>query len=198
MPSFLHVGCGHATKAKTIPFFQKGDWTEIRLDVDASVAPDIVATMTDMAAVATESVEAVYSSHNIEHLYAHEVEVALKEFLRVLKPAGFAVITCPDLQSACRLIAEGKLVEPAYVSPAGPIAPLDILFGHRASIQNGNRFMAHHCGFTLDVLLACINQAGFASSAGFSQPGSFALWTVGRKNRVSPADMEHFTRSLFV
>jgi hypothetical protein len=52
--------------------------------------------------------------------------VALQEFLRVPKPEGFAVITCPDLQSVCALVAEDKLTDAAYDSPAGPIAPLDI------------------------------------------------------------------------
>jgi len=197
MPSFLHVGCGSATKVNTIPFFQRGDWNEIRLDIDASVAPDIVGTMTDMAAVATGSVEAIYSSHNIEHLYAHEVDVALKEFLRVLTPTGFAVITCPDLQAACKLIAEGKLVETAYDSALGPIAPIDILFGLREPLRRGNHFMAHHCGFTLDVLLAGINQAGFGSVGGFSREGAFSLWAVCRKDRLTAPEMEQFTRSLF-
>jgi predicted SAM-dependent methyltransferase len=50
---------------------------ELRLDIDASVAPDIVATMTDMSRVADASVDAVFSSHNIEHLDPHEVPVAL-------------------------------------------------------------------------------------------------------------------------
>jgi hypothetical protein len=42
--------------------------------------PDIVGTMTDMSAVADASVDALFSSHNIEHLYPHEVPVALAEF----------------------------------------------------------------------------------------------------------------------
>jgi len=45
--------------------------------------------MLDMPAVADGSVDAIYSSHNIEHLYPDEIPVALKEFLRVLKPEGF-------------------------------------------------------------------------------------------------------------
>jgi len=69
------------------------------LDIDPSVAPDIVGTMTDMSAVATASIDAIFSSHNIEHLYPHEVPIALAEFLRVLKDDGFAVVTCPDLRS---------------------------------------------------------------------------------------------------
>ena len=41
---------------------------------------------------AQPSVDAILSSQNIEHLYPHEVALALKEFLRVLRPDGFAVI----------------------------------------------------------------------------------------------------------
>ena len=76
------------------------------------------------------------SSHAIEQacqtlpdLYRHEAPVALSKFLRVLNSDDIAVITCPDLKSVCALIAEDKLTDPAYTSPAGPIAPLDILYG---------------------------------------------------------------------
>lgn len=142
MKTFLHVGCGPKRKDQTTRGFNSPDWQELRLDIDQSVAPDIVGTMTDMSAVASKSVDAVYSSHNIEHLYPHEVPVALAEFLRVLKPNGFFVVTCPDLQSVCKLIADDKLTEAAYTSPAGPIAPLDILYGHRPAMARGNLYMA--------------------------------------------------------
>ena len=85
---FLHVGCGPKRKAATTRGFDSDQWREIRFDIDPSVAPDIIGTMTDMSTVATASVDAVFSSHNIEHLYPHEVPVALAEFLRVLKDGG--------------------------------------------------------------------------------------------------------------
>jgi ubiquinone/menaquinone biosynthesis C-methylase UbiE len=59
--------------------------------------------MTDMSAVETSSMDALYSSHNIEHVYAHEVPKALAEFKRVLRPDGFVIITCPDIQAICAL-----------------------------------------------------------------------------------------------
>jgi SAM-dependent methyltransferase len=133
---------------RTTAAFASLDWRELRLDIDPTVSPDIVGTMTDMADVPDESVDAVFSSHNIEHLYPHEVPLALAEFLRVMKPGGFAVITCPDLQSIAALVAEDKLTDAAYVSPSGPIAPIDILFGYRPQMAIGNLYMAHHCGFT--------------------------------------------------
>jgi predicted SAM-dependent methyltransferase len=175
-PVFLHVGCGPKRQGQT-PFAGK-PWCERRLDIDASVQPDLVGTMTDMGAVADASVDAVFSSHNIEHLYPHEVPLALREFRRVLKPDGFVLITCPDLQSVCRLVAENKLTEPAYQSRMGPISPLDILYGHRASMKQGNLYMAHRCGFTTKVLAGTLQAEGF-SAAVKARPQHFDLWALG-------------------
>ena len=126
-----------------------------------TVNPDIVGTMTDMSAVPDTSVDAIFSSHNIEHLYPHDVPKALTEFKRVLKPDGLVVITCPDLQSVCALVAQDRLTEPAATSPAGPITPLDILYGHRPAMAKGNLYMAHRCGFTQKVLTGTLHAAGF-------------------------------------
>ena len=61
----LHVGCGRLTKSNTTPEFNTDKWSEIRVDIDESVNPDIVASLTDMSAVESSSYDAVYSSHNI-------------------------------------------------------------------------------------------------------------------------------------
>ena len=151
MNSFLHVGCGPQNQS-SIKGFDKADWREVRFDIDPNVQPDIQGTLTDMGQVPSESMQAIFSSHNIEHIYPHEVNVALKEFLRVLTPDGFVVLTCPDLQSVCEAVANNKLLEPLYVSPAGPISPIAILYGHRGFIAQGNHFMAHRCGFTSSSL----------------------------------------------
>lgn len=180
MKSFLHVGCGPKRKQQTTRGFGTAEWTEIRLDIDASVQPDVIGTMTDMTAVASESVDAIYSSHNIEHLYPHEVPVALNEFKRVLKPQGFVVITCPDLQTVCELVAQDKLTEPAYISPAGPITPLDILFGHRTPMSKGNLYMAHRCGFTQRVLTGSLQASGFPTVATKRRGHPYYdLWALG-------------------
>ncbi len=193
MHKFIHVGCGPKRKDRTTPGFNTADWQEVRFDIDASVAPDITGTMTDMSAVPTASMDALFSSHNIEHLYPHEVAVALAEFRRVLTPNGFAVITCPDLQSVCALVAEDKLTEPAYTSPAGPIAPIDILYGHRAAMQAGNLYMAHRCGFTEKVLVACLKEAGFAMVASRARSGPyFDLWAVATVAEIAPDALREF------
>ena len=78
------------------------------------------------------------------------------------------------------MIVADKLDEPAYVSPAGPIAPLDILYGHRPQIAMGNVFMAHRTGFTARTLSEVLVSAGFAQVK-VERGKSFDLWAVGYK-----------------
>ena len=94
----MNVGCGYPLRQKLHPHFHGSEWREVRLDLDPARQPDIVCSITDMSPVAADSVDAVWSSHNLEHLQRHEVPVALAEFLRVLKPAGLLLLTLPDLQ----------------------------------------------------------------------------------------------------
>ena len=189
MKTFLHVGCGINRKDKATASFAGPAWRELRLDIDPGVDPDIVGTMTNMTALADESVDAIFSSHNIEHLYPHEVPLALAEFLRVMKPGGFAVITCPDLQSVAALIAEDKLTDQAYMSPAGPITPLDMVYGFRPQLAEGKLFMAHHCGFTKKVLAGTLLGCGFKSVLTNRRPASFDLWAIASKSLIPEAEI---------
>ena len=196
MNSFLHVGCGPQNQS-SIKGFGKADWREVRFDIDPNVQPDIQGTLTDMGQVPSESMQAIFSSHNIEHIYPHEVNVALKEFLRVLTPDGFVVLTCPDLQSVCEAVANNKLLEPLYVSPAGPISPIDILYGHRGFIAQGNHFMAHRCGFTSSSLNQCFVESGFQQVLSAKRPQAFDLWVFATKvawpeEKVKAKAMEFF------
>lgn len=198
MRKFLHIGSGPKRKDQTTRGFNTAEWEEIRLDIDENVKPDIVGTMLDMSAVADASVDAIFSSHNIEHLYPHEVPLALAEFIRVLKPDGFAVITCPDLQSVCVLTAEDKLTEAAYTAPAGPITPIDILYGHRPQLAAGNLYMAHRCGFTQKVLSGTLQAAGFAAVAAARRAAPFFdLWAIASKSARSEDEMRAFAAEHF-
>jgi hypothetical protein len=191
----LHVGCGAYAPDKLHAVFRHDDWHEVRLDIDDAVRPDIVASITDMTSVADGHVDAVFSSHNLEHLYPHDVLVALKEFKRVLKPTGFALITLPDLQEVARLVAAGQLAEPIYMSALGPIAPLDILYGYRPALAAGNVFMAHHTGFTSQLLMNTLAGAGFPAATVQRVPSALSLWaiafaTVPTQQRMAEAQSE--------
>ena len=158
----LHVGCGMSRPDKLPAIFQTPDWREIRMDIDERVNPDVVGTITDMNAIGDASVDAIWSSHNIEHVNSFEVPKVLAEFKRVLTANGFALLTLPDLRAVARRIADDQLTETLYISPSGPISPLDIIFGHQASMEAGNSFMAHRTGFTARSLGQALIDAGFA------------------------------------
>ena len=147
MKTLLNVGCGYSNKSQ-LKGFDNDNWNEIRFDIDEDVNPDIVGTLTDMSLVETASVDAVYSAYNIDHIYAHEVPIALGEFFRVLKDDGFVVIKCPDLQSVAEAIAQDKLLDTLYISPIGPISAIDIMYGNRQEISDGNNYMEKKVGFT--------------------------------------------------
>lgn len=195
---FLHVGCGPQAKAGTIALFAGEDWDEVRFGNDQHWAPDIVGTMTDMARVPSGSMDALYSAYNIEHLLPHEVDVALKEFRRVLGPQGFAVITCPDLMSVCRKVVENGLEEPLYFAPGGPIAALDVLYGLRSALAAGQTYMAHRCGFTRTLLDSKLRAAGFESVFVLERPENFDLWAVACKWRVAPEQAQALFARIFL
>ena len=182
MKTFLHVGPGSKTKNQTTKEFAAEHWKELRIDIDSKVDADYHGTILDMEQVADEQVHGLYSSHNLEHVYSHQVKQALKEFLRVLKPEGFVVLTCPNLTPVCEAILKTGLEVPLYESPAGPITPLEILYGHTASIMQGNEYMAHKCGFTEKTLAGHFISSGFANTATISREAPFYdLWIVASK-----------------
>jgi SAM-dependent methyltransferase len=175
----LNVGCGHPGQRSLHTAFRGSDWREVRLDIDPTVKPDIVCSMTDMRPVGTGSVDAIWSSHNLEHLHRHEVPVALTEFLRVLRPGGELLMTLPDLQRIAELVANDGLEDEAYVSPSGPITPLDMIYGHAPSLARGHLHMAHKSGFTARTLGQLLTDAGFAVST--MQREGFSLWARAYK-----------------
>lgn len=169
-PRILHVGAGSETMP---PWLGLTDYTEVRLDIVDTCGPDIVADMLDMGNVG--QFDGVYTSHCLEHVYPHEVPVALAEFLRVLVPGGLAVIIVPDLEDA------RPTDDVVYVSQAGPVTGFDLFYGYRPVLQS-MPYMAHHTGFTSASLAAAMTAAGFekikAVRVGSS---SFNLLAVGYK-----------------
>ena len=157
----LHAGCGGYGRSAIHWSFDRRRWDQITLDLNPECKPDVVASITDMRGVDSESVDAVYLSHTLEHVAAHEVPLALAEFLRVLKPDGDALIVVPDLKQACAVIADDRAEQYLYQSPGGPIAAVDMVFGHREGVRLYGDCMVHRTGFTEKTLAAALTAAGF-------------------------------------
>ena len=174
----VNVGCG-PHNASTLPAYFNS-WRQLRVDVDASVQPDILADLTDLSPIADGSADAVWASHCVEHLYEHQVPIALAEFRRVLREDGFVCVIVPDLQSVARYVVEDRLHEPLYQSPAGPVTPHDIFFGFGAAIASGRISMAHRCGFTPGMLQRSFQQLPFGEILLRRRSADFELAAVAR------------------
>lgn len=181
--TILHVGCG---RAPLPAHFRSPEWREIRYDIDPAVQPDLVGSMTEMAELRDASVDAIWSSHNLEHLLPHEVPTALAEFRRVLRPGGMAYVVVPDVQSLAEKIASGDLEGELYRSPIGSIAVLDVLWGHRASIAAGRHYMGHRTGFSAATLQRRLTEAGFDPVSVERRPQAFELFA----SAAGPAAIE--------
>ncbi len=120
----------------------------LTIDIDPSHQPDIVADVTDLVHIASDSVDEICASHILEHIPWPLSFKALAEWARVLRPGGHLQIAVPDLALLARLIAEGRNVWHA----AG------LLFGVG---RLENPLEAHQYGYTRDMLLAMLRALGF-------------------------------------
>lgn len=129
------------------------DHEEVRLDIDARVEPHVIAPLTEMGDIG--EFDAIYCSHTLEHLYPHQVPIALGEFRRVLKKDGRAIVVVPDVEDL-------KLSdEVLYTTEAGlEVTAFDLFYGHRRLIEQ-NPFMAHHSAFTAKLMSDVMHFAGF-------------------------------------
>lgn len=190
MKHLLHIGCGPDRKDRTTAGFAGGEWRETRLDIDPGVSPDIVGNIRDMGAVAAGSMDGVYASHVLEHLFMHEVPGALAECHRVLGPSGVFVVTSRDMQAVAEFIAKGNLVDPVCMSPAGPISPIDMVYGHRPALCAGQDHMALRCGFTRQVLGRLLTDAGFLKVAVLRRAHPYYdLWAIATRWNASDNDL---------
>lgn len=126
----------------------------LTVDLDPTHDPDILADVTDLTEIASESVDEICASHILEHIPWPQSYQALAEWARVLRADGLLRVAVPDLGLLARLIAEGRNVWWA----AG------LLFGVG---RLENMLEAHQYGYTRDMLTAMLRSLGF---------GGFAWW----------------------
>ena len=142
------------------------------MDICPDHKPDIVASMTNMGDIG--QYDAVYCSHALEHLRAHEVPQALSEFRRVLVPGGYAVIYVPDLEDV------NPTDDLLYMTMAGAVTGSDMFYGFAAYVKD-NPYMEHHSGFVEETLVKKMKEAGFETVMA-RRAGYYNLLGVGVKH----------------
>jgi len=135
----LDLGCG--VRREVFP-----DGIAVRVDAREEVQPDY---RCDLRALPfeSESWDVCYSSHTLEHFSRKDVDIALDEWLRVLKPGGTLRLKLPDLEFAAKQLTNGGL----------DIMGWNVLYGQGDGEYPDN---FHKCGFTAKTLRQILESKG--------------------------------------
>ncbi len=183
------LNVGGNSKDIAMPDIYNG-WTQVWLDIDPAVNPDVLCDARELITLPANTYDAIYCSHNLEHYYRHDVKKVLAGFFHVLKKDGFAHIRVPDLGAVMREFVEKNMDinDTLYVSPAGPIAIQDVMYGWGKEIESsGHDFFAHKTGFTEKSLIATLMDANFYQV--YSGTGHFEIAAYAFKDEPSPSEL---------
>lgn len=105
----------------------------------------------DLSRFKTNSIEAIYASHILEHFdYKGELSVVLREWYRVLVPAGVLYISVPDLDVLASLFISPKLsLNDRYIV-------MRFIFGGHM-----NDWDHHKVGLNKEILSVCLEAHDF-------------------------------------
>jgi hypothetical protein len=158
----LNVGGGPRTTE--MPQHYRG-WEQVWLDVDGSLAPDILLDARRLTEIPGGNFDGVYCSHNLEHYYKHDVPKVLAGFQHCLSENGIAEIIVPDIGFVVQYVVEHRLdiEDVLYQSAVGTISVRDVIYGYAPEIEkSGQDFYAHKTGFTPKSLERALRSAGFS------------------------------------
>ena len=93
----LHLGCG----PKYLPGF-------FNIDGNLFNKLDLWLDVRNGLPFPANSVDSIYSTHMFEHFYSDELELLLRECLRVLKPGCGIRLIVPNLESAIKAYSQGQ------------------------------------------------------------------------------------------
>ncbi|MBV1774389.1 hypothetical protein KSF73_01545 [Burkholderiaceae bacterium DAT-1] len=169
MKTVLNVGGN--SKEIPIPNYYS-EYAHLLLDIDPMGSPDILCDARELGKLNPAQFDAIYCSHNLEHYYRHEVKEVLLGFHHVTKEDGHIEIRVPDMREVMRQAIERDLdiEDTLYISPAGPISVLDVIYGFGKQIESsGQPFFAHKTGFTQQSLANALILAGFSHVYGYAE-----------------------------
>jgi predicted SAM-dependent methyltransferase len=125
------------------------------LDVEPRPEVDFVADATSLGQFETNSCEAIYASHVLEHFYHGingEVRNVLKEWHRVLRPGGTLYLSVPDLEKLCSLYSRSD------ISFQERMHLMCIIYGGQSNIYD-----VHKIGFDYQILSYYLTAVGFVN-----------------------------------
>ena len=194
--TFLQINAGGQITGETLPLFRSTEWS----NASPAWIDDLQPIGQGDHALSSgngKSIQAIFLNHYLPCCYTHEVPALLNHCLTSLSDTGFLIITCPDFITIAHEILAYGLTHPSYSSAAGPIAPIDMIFGHRPTLAEGHTAMAHHSGYTQSSLVALLSEAGFKSVRALARPEQFELVAVATKAETNDATFSDLLTRIF-
>lgn len=140
----LDIGCGYINRAEQFPEHEL-----IRYDINEECKPDYRGDF-KILPFASNEFDLIFASHVLEHIHRKEQPEVLKEWLRVLKPGGDAVIVVPNIMWSLEKIQKDPKLESDDLWKS-----LNVLYGAQE-----NEFDFHYNGFWQDRLESLLLMEG--------------------------------------
>ncbi len=126
------------------------DWEIFNIQEEPGV--DHVGDACDLSRFADQTFDELYASHILEHFdYNGQIQKALKEWYRVLKPDGKLYISVPDMDVLCSLFTMKEKFTPQQRFTLTRM----MLGGHI------DQYDYHYIGLYSDILNPLLAEAGF-------------------------------------
>jgi predicted SAM-dependent methyltransferase len=134
------------------------------LDANPGPCVDHVANASDLGLFADASFDQIYASHVVEHFdYQNQLIETLKEWCRVLVPAGMLCVSVPDLDVLARLFLDRTLL-----SAEDRFLVMRMIFGGHM-----DKYDYHLVGLNEEFLASYLHSAGFVNMRRVADFGLF-------------------------
>jgi ubiquinone/menaquinone biosynthesis C-methylase UbiE len=166
VPTLLNVG-GFKDNDRVV---SENKWLVVDIEPGADV---VVNLLKEPLPYADDTVDAIYTSHTLEHLDLHTQPKVMAEFRRVLKPSAPLRVVVPNWDIAiaayCRgdhqFLRQTRVVADDNVYPPMPLLDLfSWAYSYHFSMgvqESSHREDVHRTPFNEEVLQFFFNQAGF-------------------------------------
>jgi predicted SAM-dependent methyltransferase len=134
------------------------------LDANPGPCVDHVGNASDLRGFEDNSFDQIYASHVVEHFdYQNQLVETLKEWCRVLAPAGTLLVSVPDLDVLARLFVDRKLL-----SADERFLVMRMIFGGHI-----DKYDYHLVGLNEEFLTGYLRAAGFTGMRRVTDLGLF-------------------------